>query len=100
MEVEQEQDQDKSRIIKYEEGSAELIPISDVSTKKYCNFFIIFEFAQIDNHNNFLMFLQDSFKKEENLSIYNSDSDDQILVKSPSPERKETDLVIDLVDSD
>jgi len=35
MEVEQEQDQDKSHIIKYEEGSAELIPISDVGTKQY-----------------------------------------------------------------
>jgi len=44
------------------------------------------------------MFLQDSFKKEENLSTYNSDSDDQILVKSPSPEKKE--IVIDLIDSD
>jgi len=32
MEIEQEQD--KSHIIKYEEGSAELIPISDVSTQK------------------------------------------------------------------
>lgn len=52
----------------------------------------------ITNHNNFLMFLQDSIEKDENLSVYDSDSDDQVLIKSPSPERKEID-VIDL-DSD
>lgn len=44
------------------------------------------------------MLLQESIKKEENLNItYDSDWD-EILVKSPSPERKE--IVIDLVDSD
>ncbi|KYQ49815.1 Exosome complex exonuclease RRP45 [Trachymyrmex zeteki] len=67
MEVENEE---KNHIIKYQEGSAELIPI-----------------------------LNNSIKKEEIFSIFNSDSDDEILVKSPSPERKEIDLV-DLIDSD
>ncbi|KAG5337839.1 EXOS9 protein, partial [Acromyrmex heyeri] len=69
MEVENEE---KSCIIKYEEGSAELIPIPI-----------------------------NSIKKEEVFSTFNSsdDSDDEILVKSPFSERKEIDLV-DLIDSD
>jgi len=44
------------------------------------------------------MFLQNSIKKEE-VSTFNSDSDDEILDKSLSSERKEIDLV-DLIDSD
>jgi len=50
MEVENEE---KSRIIKYEEGSAELISIPDVSTEKehiYYSIIIIFSICfQIDN---------------------------------------------------
>ncbi|XP_077254858.1 exosome complex component Rrp45 isoform X4 [Temnothorax americanus] len=71
MEVE---DEDKSRIIKHKEGSAELVPV-----------------------------FNDSLKKEENRDDYDwthdwtSDSDDQVLVKSPSPEKKEI-PVIDLID--
>ncbi|KAG5310904.1 EXOS9 protein, partial [Acromyrmex insinuator] len=67
MEVENEE---KSCIIKYEEGSAELIPIPN------------------------------SIKKEVFSTFNSSDdSDDEILVKSPFSERKEIDLV-DLIDSD
>ncbi|XP_024891418.1 exosome complex component RRP45 [Temnothorax curvispinosus] len=71
MEVE---DENKSRIIKHKEGSAELVPV-----------------------------FNDSLKKEENRDDYDwthdwtSDSDDQVLVKSPSPEKKEI-PVIDLID--
>lgn len=32
----EEEDKDKSRIIKYEKGSADLVSVSDVSTKKEC----------------------------------------------------------------
>lgn len=43
------------------------------------------------------MFVQETFKKEDLDSTYDSDSDDQILIKTPSPERKE---IVNLVDSD
>ncbi|KYM95619.1 PREDICTED: exosome complex component rrp45 [Cyphomyrmex costatus] len=66
MEIENEE---KSRIIKYEEGSAELIPFSNDSIKK------------------------------EYFNTYSSDSDNDIFVKSPNPEKKDIDLVY-LTDSD
>ncbi|XP_011646483.1 exosome complex component rrp45 isoform X1 [Pogonomyrmex barbatus] len=50
--------EDKSYIINCEEGSADLIPVFDESVK------------------------------EETLSIYESDSDNEILIKSPSPEKE------------
>lgn len=46
------------------------------------------------------MFLQESIKKEENPNMYDSDSDDQVVIKSPSPESPERKEVIDLATSD